>query len=205
MAASEASLDSGGLGAAPDGPAPQDRLAVERRMLQAIEGTEAVLEGRRSVEAARAELPTAAPAPASAPSRSADQPLNFFEHSKKISQLEAQLHVANQRIREADAQVKSALLLVAAEQSNVTRAEARLAEAEAAVDAAREPQLLAQEAAAEIREALAMQRGKRQRLADGQSASADAADAEAAPTPAAAIEAPPCADIYKEYSLDRDF
>ena len=35
MAASEASLHSGGLGAAPDGPAPQDVLAVERRMLQA--------------------------------------------------------------------------------------------------------------------------------------------------------------------------
>ena len=74
------------------------------------------------------------------------------------AKLEAQLKAANQRIREADAQVKCALLVVAAEQSNVTRAEARLAEAEAAADAAREPQLLAQEAAAEIREALAMQR-----------------------------------------------
>ena len=115
-------------------------------MLQAIDGTEAVLEGRRSFDAARAELPTAAPAAASAPSRPAGQPLNFFEHSKLIAQLEAQLHIANQRIHEADAQVKCALLVVAAEQSNVTRAEARLAEAEAAADAAREA--IATEAAA---------------------------------------------------------
>ena len=42
MAATQESVDSGGLGAAPDGPAPEDLLAVERRKLLAITGVTSV-------------------------------------------------------------------------------------------------------------------------------------------------------------------
>ena len=178
-------------------------LAAARLMMEKVAdvlGEEAVAEGRRRADAARA----AAAAPDAARASEETQPagagasLNFFEHSKLIRQLEAQMAAAQERARAADADLRSALLLVAAEQKAVTRAEERFSIAQAGANAAAEPLLKAKADVAEIRASLAELRAKRQRL--GEQPSADAAAEEAAETEAAASDAPP--PPYLEYDLE---
>ena len=182
-------------------------LAAARLMMEKLAdllGEEAVAEGRRRADAARA----AAAAPDAARASEETQPagagasLNFFEHSKLIRQLEAQMAAAQERARAADADLRSALLLVAAEQKAVTRAEerlsSRLSKAQAGANAAAEPLLKAKADVAEICASLAELRAKRQRL--GEQPSADAAAEEAAETEAAASDAPP--PPYLEYDLE---
>ena len=175
-------------------------LAAARLMMEKVAdvlGEEAVAEGRRCADAARA----AAAAPdASEETRpaGAGASINFFEHSKRIGKLEAQLAAAQERARAADADLRSARLQVAAEQKAVMRAEERLSIAQAVADAAAEPLFKAKVDVAEIRASLAELRAKRQRL--GEQPSAAAAAEEAAETEAAASDAPP--PPYLEYDLE---
>ena len=167
--------------------------------MTAIVGEEAVAEGRRRAEAA--EAPVASPA-SSAQGRSAE-PLSFFEHSRQAQRLEAEQIRAQERVRDADSQVKAARLQVAAEERAVMLADAQLSRAQEVADAAAEPLLKAQADAAAIREKLEQLRAKRQRTGEEPSAAADAAAGGAAQTEAAASTSPPPhSETYNRYTLE---
>ena len=147
--------------------------AAHEAMKQVAEivGSDAVAEGRRRADAEReAAAPVAAPPVAAPPPAAAaeTQPtsMNFFEHSKRIAQLEAEKLRAEARVRDADGHLRSALLLVATEEAAVKLAQQRLADSRAAAEEAKKPLVQAQAAAAEIRAALQQLRIKRQRVAD---------------------------------------
>ena len=113
-------------------------------------GSDAVAEGRRRYGAElEAAAPTAAPA-ASEATRPADQPLNFFLHSKLVRELDAKLVRANDRVIVADGAMRAAKLRVAEEEKAVKLAQQRLADARAAADMAEEPLAEAKAEAAEL-------------------------------------------------------
>ena len=180
-------------------------LVAAQEMWKKIEkelGSDAVAEGRRRDGAElEAAAPTAAPA-ASEATRPADQPLNFFLHSKLVRELDAKLVRANDRVIVADGAMRAAQLRVAEEEKAVKLAQQRLADARAAADVAKEPLAEAKAEAAELRASLEQLRSKRQRLAAEQPpTSAGASAAASAQTQAVVDNDPPHYDNYKDYSF----
>ena len=165
--------------------------------LIAIVGEAAVAEGRRRAEAAAPASAPAAAAPASA--QAGASTLNFFECSRRVQQLEAQKLRAQDRVCEADSQVKVARLRVAAEQKNLDKAAEKMVDAVAQEDAASASLLEAKAAAAEVLAELDSLRSKRQRLAEEPLASTDAGASEAAETqPTSTSDA----RRYMDYTLE---
>ena len=178
-----------------------DLLVAAHLMLEKMAkelGTDAVAEGRQRAEAAReAAAPVAAPPPAATEMQPAS--VHFFEHAKRVAQLEAEKRSAEARVRDADGHLRSALLLVKTEEKAVKLAQQRLADAQAAAETAQEPLSRANAAVADIRASLEQLRSKRQRLGEEQPSTS--ADAEAAQTEAVVNNDPPHYDNYKDYTL----
>ena len=170
----------------------------------AILGGAAVAEGRRRADAERESAAATASAHTRPSSDQPGQPVSFFEKSRQIQQFEAEKKRAEARVREADGHLRSARLLVLAEQKAVVQAEEQLSTVQAAADAASGTLLKAKADAAEICAELEKLRAKRQRLDGEAAASTDAAAAEAAASqaPAADGEAPLDFESYLDYSLE---
>ena len=89
----------------------------------AILGGAAVAEGRRRADAERESAAATASAHTRPSSDQPGQPVSFFEKSRQIQQFEAEKKRAEARVREADGHLRSARLLVLAEQKAVVQAE----------------------------------------------------------------------------------
>ena len=104
-------------------------LIAAHRMMEKVGsllGSAAVAEDRRRAEAAAA--PFAADDQTTGPSGSQAPPSDFFQHMKRVRQLEAEKTVADAHVRDADAHLQSALLLVSAEERAVKQAQPSLDE-----------------------------------------------------------------------------
>ena len=168
-------------------------------------GSDAVAEGRLRADAQRESAAATASAHTRPSSDQAQpgQPVSFFEKSKQIQQLEAEKKRAEARVREADGHLRSARLLVSAEQKAVVQAEEQLSTVQAAADAASGTLLKAKADTAEIRAELEKLRAKRQRLDGEAAASTDAEPPDGrAQAQAADGEAPLDFESYLDYSLE---